>query len=404
MCTFMGNGKRHRTVSKALLASFLLIAARLQLDAQQNAEQSAPATSSPTIKIISPIDYQVLQRESKLRGHIPIRGQGPLSATRVDARLTGSSVEGLVSHRWHRLSLDRRTGVFQADMEAPAGGFYFLEVRVARRGAPREEIDVPHVGIGEVFVVAGQSNSTNYGETLQRTATQMVTTFDGLSWRIADDPQPGVQDDSKKGSFLPLFGDALYRKYHVPIGVASVGRGSSSVRQWLPAGRPVEVMPTMQKYVTTAADGALVSDGTLFNGLMARIRGFGPHGFRAVLWHQGESDAHQPPGHDISAETYQRMLTEVIQETRREAGWDIPWFVAQVSYHSPEDPSCPPLRAAQESLWTAGVALQGPDSDTLTETYRQNNGKGVHMNDAGLKAHGLLWAEAVERYLDSILH
>jgi hypothetical protein len=43
--------------------------------------------------------------------------------------------------------------------------------------------------------------------------------------RIADDPQPGVQDTSSRGSFIPAFGDALYAKYHVPVGIADVGHG-----------------------------------------------------------------------------------------------------------------------------------------------------------------------------------
>ena len=81
----------------------------------------------------------------------------------------------------------------------------------------------------------------------------------------------------------------------------------------------------------------------------------------------------------------------------------MPWFVAQASYHSPEDPSCPPIRAAQASLWKEGVALEGPDTDQLTGEYRQNNGKGVHFSAKGLKAHGELWAEKVGAYLDYLL-
>jgi hypothetical protein len=231
----------------------------------------------------------------------------------------------------------------------------------------------------------------------------MVTTFNGDSWRIANDPQPGTQDNSKKGSFIPSFGDALYRKYQVPIGIASVGHGSTSVRQWLPAGDPVEVMPTMTKFVITNPDGTLVSDGTLFNGMMHRIQQFGPHGFRAILWHQGESDSHQKPDHEISGETYRRMLEHVILSVRKQAGWEIPWFVANASYGTPEIPAWPPVREAQQSLWKSGVALEGPDTDTLGSSYRQNNGKGVHFSDAGLKAHGQLWADVVEKWLDTVL-
>jgi len=66
------------------------------------------------------------------------------------------------------------------------------------------------------------------------------------------------------------------------------------------------------------------------------------------------------------------------------------------------DPSSPPIRDAQRSLWP-DLAIEGPDTDTLASPYRQNSGKGTHFNDAGLKAHGLLWADKVSQYLDAVL-
>jgi hypothetical protein len=77
--------------------------------------------------------------------------------------------------------------------------------------------------------------------------------------------------------------------------------------------------------------------------------------------------------------------------------------VAQVSYHSPRDPSAPGIRDAQKSLWQAGLALSGPDTDQLTGDNRQNGGAGVHFSGKGLRAHGLLWAQKVEAWLDAIL-
>jgi hypothetical protein len=339
-----------------------------------------------------------------LQGAILIRGRSAVPVGRVEARIVGQSITGPLNTTWQTVALDRHTGEFHAELPTAAGGFYEVTLRVWRGAHNVETLSVPHVGVGEVFVISGQSNSTNYGEVLQVTTTGMVTSFNGDSGRLAKDPQPGVQDNSTKGSFIPSFGDALYQRYRVPIGIASVGHSSTSVRQWLPAGDSVEVMPTMTKYVVQNADGALISDGTLFNRMMTRIRQLGVHGFRAVLWHQGESDSHQPPEHEINAETYRRMLERVILATRSQAGWNIPWFVAQATYHTPEDISCPPIREAQRSLWQSGLALQGPDTDTLTAKYRQNNGKGTHMNDAGLKAHGQLWAQQVELYLDPLLH
>jgi hypothetical protein len=379
----------------------LLAGLHIPAGAQQS---SAPVAAAVTggISVTSPLDYQVFQRQSRLRGSIVVRGHISAQADRVEVRVLGKSLLGPLPGKWNKIALDRKTGDFGAKLVAVAGGYYEVDVRAMAGRREIAESAVPHVGVGEVFVVSGQSNSTNYGEVRQTIATGMVSTFNGETWRLANDPQPGVQDNSTKGSFIPAFGDALYHKYGVPIGVASVGHGSTSVRQWLPKGQPVQVMPTRENFVVRRS-GALVSDGTLFEGMMKRIDELDTqsegHGFRAVLWHQGESDCHQPAGHEISGATYERMLKQMILATRKQAGWNIPWLVAEATYHSPQDMSCTSIRAAQRGLWESGVALQGPDTDTLTMQYRQNNGKGVHFNDAGLKAHGLLWAKAVEAYL-----
>lgn len=364
--------------------------------------QSSPPPASPSISLSSPVDYQVFQRRTQTDGAVEIRGAA-IAAGKVEVRILGVSLAGPLPASWTRLPLDPATSHFSAILPTKAGGFYAVEIRATGAHGEATSTTIAHVGVGEVFVVSGQSNSTNYGEVPQKTETRMVTTFDGSTWTIADDPQPGVQDGSRKGSFIPSFGDALYRRYHVPIGIASVGHGSTSVRQWLPAGTPVQVMPTMTRYINKLPDGTLVSDGVLFNVMIQRIRELGPHGFRALLWHQGESDSHQPPEHDIDAPTYTRMMTLLIHEARKQVGWDFPWFIAQATYHTPADPSCPPIRDAQRSLWQSGLALQGPDTDALGPPYRQNGGAGTHFNDAGLQAHGQLWADKVSVYLDSVL-
>jgi hypothetical protein len=372
--------------------------------AQSNEHSNAPAAA---ISLTSPLDFQVFQRSAPLQDRVLIRGQvkdaAGLAGTRVEARLTGASLHGPLAGNWVRLKLDEASGSFSGAIKTIPGGFYQCELRLVRARTAIAQTTVPHVGVGEVFVVAGQSNATNYGEVKQTTQTGMVTVFSGQAWQLANDPEPGVQDTSKNGSFIPAFGDALYRKYHVPIGVAPVGHGSTSVRQWLPAGTSVLVMPTMTRYVTRNAQNELVFDGTLFNGMMKRIDQLGKHGFRALLWHQGESDAHQAPEHSITPDQYRNMMIELIRSSRKQAGWNFPWIVAEATYHSPQDPSDAGVEEAQRSLWQSGIALEGPNTDTLGSEYRQNHGAGVHFSDAGLKAHGALWAEAVERYLDQIL-
>jgi hypothetical protein len=231
----------------------------------------------------------------------------------------------------------------------------------------------------------------------------MVASFDGTRWIPADDPQPGVQDSSKNGSFLPAFGDALYKNLHVPIGVASTGAGATSVRQWLPRGERMKNLPTITSHVRPVGPGEWESDGVLFDGLIRRIEALGARGCRAVLWHQGESDAGQaragyPADRQITGRQYREFMEILIRTSRRRAGWELPWFVAQATYHSEKDPADEEFRAAQKALWESQLVQEGPDTDTLGQEYRA----GVHFNSRGLQAHGRLWADKVGGYVEKV--
>ncbi|MHB8519190.1 MAG: sialate O-acetylesterase [Limisphaerales bacterium] len=363
-----------------------------------------PPPPDTAITTVSPSDYQVFQRTSRFRGSILLSGIVRDAGGRLQFRLTGHSLKGDLPAGWKAVRRDPLTGAFKIEVPVAAGGWYRLELRVIDGGKVVARQAITHVGVGEVFVVAGQSNATNYGAERQQTVTGRVASFDGSRWVVANDPQPGVQDGSQGGSFLPAFGDALCARYDVPIGVASVGCGATSVRQWLMKGEKIEVLPTLTSFVKTVAPNQWEAAGTLFDGLMKRIDRLGPHGFRAILWHQGESDAGQarsgyPADRQISGEQYRRLLEKIIRASQERAGWKFPWFVAQATYHSEQDPSDAEFRQAQKALWNSGVALEGPDTDALAGDYRA----GVHFNRQGLEAHGKLWAEKVGVYLDKIL-
>jgi hypothetical protein len=381
---------------KALLCLGLFIAALCPARAAD--------TGVPAITLDSPKDYQVFQRQSRLSGTVILRGHLANSTGSVEVQLDGTPLEGALPKNWQPIATDPQTHAFIAEITVPSGGWYAMTVRVNEAGKSIAEARVEHVGVGEVFVVAGQSNSTNYGSEKQQTHTGHVATFDGSAWRIANDPQPGVQDNSKNGSFLPSFGDALYDRYKVPIGVASCGHGATSVRQWLMKGEKIAVHPTTNAFVKETGPNQWECTGQLYDGLLARIGQLGPHGFRAVLWHQGESDAGQaragyPAERQITGDQYRTILEKIIGASRKQAVWEIPWFVAQATYHSERDPSDAEFRQAQKAIWEDGFAQPGPDTDTLRAEYR----KGVHLNPRGLKKHGELWAEKVGIYLDKVL-
>jgi hypothetical protein len=368
---------------------------------------SAQTNESIKLNLVSPQDYQVFQRQTAATGKIVIdsvldsKARGALTnLDGLEAQIIGPSGDEKTAE-WKPLPFDNRVRRFRAELPVPAGGWYRVKVRLMGHGTTVAEATVDHVGVGEVFVISGQSNSANYGEEKQHAKNPLVVSFGEGHWQSAADPEPGA--GGKGGSFLPAFGDAMAEEFKVPIGLASTGVGGTSVREWLPRNDPVAAPPDTGHNVILVGSNSWVSTGELFDRITDVEKQLGPNGFRAVLWHQGESDSHEAPDRQIPMTTYRQYLQRVIESSRASAGWRVPWFVAQVSYHSPQDQGAPELRATQKSLVTDGIALAGPNTDDLGPEFRQNNGKGIHFNARGLQRHGELWAGLVGAWLEQQL-
>lgn len=356
-----------------------------------------PAEPGADLGILAPRERQVIQRRTGAGGVIPVVVTGDVAAgTLVEARVV---VAGEGAGAWHPLERDGER--FRGALPAPAGGWHAVEIR--RAGAAGPEAAVARVGVGEVFVVAGQSNSANHGEARLVPASDLVSSLapDG-TWRHAADPQPGASGDG--GSFLPPLGDLLVERLGVPVGFVGCGIGATSVREWLPAGVPFPNPPTLEGRVRRRADGGWESDGAAFAMLVERMRGVGPEGFRAVLWHQGESDANQAdPTRTLAGPLYEACLARVIRDSRAALGRDAPWFVARATYHVPGDESSPSIRAAQGAVCRDGLALSGPDTDALGAGSRDGGGKGVHFSAAGLVRHAEAWCDSIAPWLEERL-
>ena len=368
--------------------TFLLLALLLSL---------ATGLHAIELTLTSPLAHQVVQRATPGKGLLRITGElsedvSPEAAVQVRV------VNETRQMPWLHVNSVKGRKII-ASYEAPAGGWWTLEVRIMLDGKEIALGKVPHVGVGEVFVVAGQSNSANHGEEKQTPQTGLVASFDGTTWRLAEDPQPGASGGG--GSFLPPLGDELSRKLGVPIGFVACGIGATSVCEWLPKGASFPNPPTIESRVEKRPDGLWMSKGDAYQTFLARMKPLGPRGFRAVLWHQGESDANQKdPTRTLRGDLYRQYLETILRESRREIGWEVPWFVAQASYHVPGDEGSDDIRAAQASLASDGIALEGPDSDALKGELRERGGQGVHFSGKGLREHGAKWAEKVIPWIE----
>jgi Glycosyl hydrolases family 16/Carbohydrate esterase, sialic acid-specific acetylesterase len=346
------------------------------------------------LSLASPLDYQVFQRRTVDEGTIIIRGSILVEADEWQCRVMANGGDPART-AWENIKSPAAGGKIALDLKAkPGAGWYRVEVRGVKDGKTVAEAAVEHVGLGEVFIVAGQSNAANHGSEKQVTKSQLVSSFDGKQWSIANDPQHGASGNG--GSFIPAFGDAMTARYGVPIGIVPVAVGSTSVREWLPKGVRFKQNTTTGKGVVAKGD-EFESDGVLFAKLCQPMKALGIGGFRAVIWHQGESDAGQSNAdRQISGAQYVEFMEKLIRTSRNQAAWPVPWFTAVATFHSEQEQENTEFRNAMKSLWSKGLSWEGVDTDALRGDLRA----GVHFNGQGLQKHGQLWAEKVGAWLD----
>ena len=227
-----------------------------------------------------------------------------------------------------------------------AGGWFRIEVRLLEFEQVVAQGESGLFGVGELFLVAGQSYATNCNDVKLAVADpqKRVVAYDMSRsvWQVADDPQP-VFDGSDGGSIWPAVGDSLASVLQVPVGFANVAIGATSSTQWLP-------------------------DGSLHPRLIQAGRELGT--FRAVLWQQGESDVIEKATSDAYIE---RLLK--IRESAQ-VGWGTkgkPWFLAKSTLHPTvyNDPlSEHRIRSAIDSLIERHEFQRGPDTDMLADENR----------------------------------
>ena len=325
-----------------------------------------------TAQVLSPSEYQIVQRDAANYGSIAVAVRTDGQATAVDVRLElmPGPYKGTTTG-WTALTATEETGEYTGEVIAAAGGWYELQVRIPAAPDSPTVATVPHVGIGEVFITAGQSNTANRGNCNAPTDDRVVT-FDGQNWRVAYDPQPG--NDGEGGTPWPFLGDMLARSLQMPIGFACRAVGGTPTSFWLPG-----------------AEG--------YSGLKTVVQQLGVNGARAVLWHQGESDSQQ----NTSAETYADNLTRTISQFNQDAGYDIPWVVARASFLTDVTPQAmQQVIEGQRLLWQRGLALPGPTTDDLLGPVYREPGVhvelGVHLNDLGKQIYAerlfaMLWVQ-----------
>ena len=345
--------------------------------------------------------YRVYQRGED--GTATIRFGGVATDGDIEARLVAGrrTVGGF---DWKKVGSATR-GRFRAELTGvPTGGEYTVEVRARDPlGNVAAHTDVANVLVGDLWILAGQSNMEGVGDLIDvEQPSPWVHCFTmGHRWELAreplhwliDSPDPvhsarglgGADGESErrrrraaartrrhKGAGLGLaFANELYRRTGVPVGLIASAHGGTSMAQWDPAKRE--------------EGGA-----SLYGSMYKQVQNAGGQ-VAGVLWYQGESDAN--PG---AVPQFAARFKGLVEAFRRDfKSPELPFYYVQIGRFVVRRDGAPwnqiqelQRQAEQEIPHTAVVSVIDLELDDL-----------IHVGTQGLKRVGRRLAKVADRNL-----
>ncbi|MCW3061353.1 MAG: hypothetical protein JWQ02_3174 [Capsulimonas sp.] len=260
-----------------------------------------------------------------------------------------------------------------------------------KTGGPYEVGDATEILVGDLWVLAGQSNMEGCGRPIDmETSSPLVHSFQSKEvWAVAEEPLHWLDESPRpvhrkingmpppletleprptgraNGSGLGLtFAKLIQARTGVPVGLIPCAHGGTSMDQWSPERDATE------------------GDNSLYGATLSRIRVNGGK-VAGILWYQGESDAD-----GASVPLYMDRMVALIQAFRRDLDQpDLPFYLVQLgSYVTAGAPGeaarWSAIRAEQRRLTTAlpNVGMASAIDLDLDD--------GIHISTAGLKRLG----------------
>ena len=348
---------------------------------------------------MSPVPHQVLQRDVNGRATIPI----VVDESVKDAKVVGAAVMpygaegGSFGANQFINPLGDRPRFFDGRiLNVPAGGPYMLNLTI-EKGDQTTNQAVGPVFVGDLWVLAGQSNMEGVGDLIDVTPSHpqvQVLGMDGkwaraeepIHW-LVDSPDPVHSGDPTtraqrsaqqhktraKGAGLGLpFAVAMVEQTKIPVGLVACAHGGTSMEQWNPSKK---------------GDG-----GKSLYGSMLRQVGLAGGKVKGVLWYQGESDA---LGGD-AWKVYPRVFADFITAVRADLGQpELPFYYVQIGRF---------VRAGDPKGWNAVQDAQRrlPErvpGTAVVSTIDLELDDAIHVGTQGLKRLGQRLARVAVRDL-----
>ncbi|WP_128548451.1 sialate O-acetylesterase [Larkinella soli] len=359
------------------------------------------------IKITYPATRAIFQRDQANSSNINIAGTYAVPVTRIEARLVKMSEGQGNDTDWQTVQDQPKGGVFQGVIRG-TGGWYRLEVRGWDGSTLVGQDNVLRVGIGEVFIITGQSNAQGFqqkgAEGAADDRVNCITYDNSVTNSLENPPSPSFRQLGADALVGPrgqsawcwgILGDMIVQRYQVPVLFINTAWEGTAIHNWVESANG-------QITKNVFAD-RFFPQGMPYGNLLIALRYFSAlQGLRAVLWQQGETDNH------IRARQteYYNNMQYLINKTRADSKRYTAWMLARSSYNLGRlDPG---IIAAQNQVINTfnNNVWAGPETDKIQiPRYDAVNGDGgTHFGGEGLRQVAEAWfASMNERFFSGAI-
>ena len=394
------------------------------------------------ITISSPVIRQVFQRDLNKQALVTITGSYSQPMDTIQVRFVPVKSDQGTAIDWTVIKSSPLGGLFKGSIVVK-GGWYSMEIRGLLNGKTVGNVStINRVGVGEVFVIAGQSNAGGSG-LLEANETAAIDdrvncanfisprSYNPKGWTPfkffqADISQFSIIEFSqlKKTSAIgpmglgPSYwgkvGDALAAKLNVPIMFFNTGWAGASLKTW----RYSAENPTLQApsdYFPDVREFDYPKGGYPYVNLSSVLKYYGINlGIRAVLWMEGETHnlfnieaigrGETPP---TTINSYLDDLRRLVKRTRQDLGNNkLAWVVARTSYSSERNcaasvtpPAPSPIIVSAQNQAISDPTLTpmypGPFTDNIQVAKIGERDQCVHFTGKGLDDVASAWVKSL---------
>ncbi len=363
-----------------------------------------PFAGSAAIRIDYPSERAVYQRDVTGYGTITVAGTYSSPLDRVEVKAVPVYPGQGIEVDWTTLSSNPQGGVFSGQVKL-MGGWYTILVRGSLAGAEVEQAAVNRMGVGEVFIIAGQSNAQGIrgfpnGPAAQDERVNYITNNQNVQSSLADpDPPTFAHLDRQDAHLSPMgqgawcwgvLGDRLVQKINVPVLFINASWEGTTIRNWAQSSRGE---PTYNAY-----GGFQYPTNMPYANLAISVRYYANMlGVRSILWMQGETDTF-PAG--TSRSEYASNLQYLLNKLTADIGARVIWTIARTSRTSTNYSPSGGI-TSQEIINAQNDVLAVPFNNVYPGPYTDDLGNprpdGIHIGTReSLTALGDAWNSVMD--------